>query len=183
MHTSIHNFDNITSEDLDKATDLLDDFLSYDRRDWAFPRSTKVFGVVAKNKNNLLGVGLMSIYIKNAFLETFPELSEFIGITDSVCLFGRAAVIPSKRGHGIYTSLFNSRLEILSASSITPLVVLTHNFSKVPLSFYEKFGLKKVLEIKNYWREYLLEEKTDCPRCGEDECICTAQFLLTTLKI
>ncbi len=170
----------LNEDDVQESTRFLDKFLSYDRREWATPASTKVIGYVARNNNDLSGVGLMSIYQKSDFEKLFPEVARFLPHTDSVSLFPGAAVRPGTRRKGIYSRIFEARQEWLLSCGVDTLVVLTRSTSQIPLSFYEKRGMREVIRIEKYWEQYLIESKAECPRCGS-HCECSAVFLMGQL--
>ncbi|RKX17147.1 MAG: hypothetical protein DRP35_11435 [Candidatus Zixiibacteriota bacterium] len=180
-HTDTINL--LTADDFDDLLIIADElfgrsYLSKPELQSYIDDNTKI-GIVAKINDKIIGFqlmqtsnldGIMSFVLKEQqwFKEQFSNYSS-IGILKTL------AVKNEFKNQGIGTLLTTKSIEILKKKSDCILSICWDKENDASVSnILEKYGMKQIRKISEFWKEDSLERNYTCKICGAPPCTCNA---------
>ena len=138
------------------------------------------FVVAAFQDLELIGVAVAQLLSNNDYYQPFSPLIVDHLYQKRVGSLSTSCVREDVQGKGVGSELMRVRLEWLRSKTCNSFVGISWVSGKPHTSnrVFEKFGFKKVNEVKNFFYQASLDHPFVCPACGGPPCICSAIMYL-----
>jgi ribosomal protein S18 acetylase RimI-like enzyme len=135
---------------------------------------------VINDQSEIIGFGICTILSSEEFKNSlhssqFRELPENIKNASRLGITNTIAIKEEYKGKGIGTLIFNQFLAFFELKKIDIITAFAWK-SKDGFNMegiFKKHNFPILKTIQNYWKEDSIENKYDCPSCG-NPCICSA---------
>jgi predicted N-acetyltransferase YhbS len=136
------------------------------------------FGLVAVEKDNIIGVSLVKIgsvaTLAEELLLEKNWFKTYLGEDKTIALRKHLAVDSYYQGKGVGKRLVTNGIEQLRPMvDYIISIVWKENAERSLGKLLQKVGAAPIQTISNYWKKDSLDKQYDCPICGQPPCECS----------